>query len=180
MKHIRERIRKAYLSEVDATVCRICGKTYKMLGKHVAAHGHNPESYKLQYGLPLSVGLTSSETFKKLSDGKVEYIKNNPDQLSKMRLNNPPGSGRKRISQGKLAENLKDRAANFRRQQRLAAYESWMTRKAELSDMWLALKKVKEIALHFNVSEGSIRKWARIFNLPKRIQTFSFDMLDSP
>ncbi|MBU6247102.1 MAG: MucR family transcriptional regulator [Xanthomonadaceae bacterium] len=173
MSTIKGTRRKQYLDETMATVCKVCGKRYKMLGKHVFKHGYTPESYKLEHGLPLSVGLCSSATFEKLSELRVSEIKENPDRLLKMRLQNPPGKrwpiGRAR---GVLSLNLPFRAKAYRDHVRAAATAKWEARKEEFVSMWLAGVPMKDMAVKYTTTVSSIRNWVRNWNLPRRTMTF--------
>lgn len=47
--------------------CLICGKQFKALAPHIAKkHGMKADEYKLEFGLPITVGLTSEETKEKM------------------------------------------------------------------------------------------------------------------
>lgn len=56
-------------NESDRTRCRICGKTFNGLSRHVyAAHNMRAVEYKDRFGIPRTAGLVSDETRKKFHD----------------------------------------------------------------------------------------------------------------
>ena len=174
MTTIRGTRRKLFLDETAATVCRVCGKRYKMLGRHVFKHGFTVESYKLEHGLPLSVGLVADETFEKFSLRGIKRMNNDAIKL-KMALCNPPGSqrGKKRSRQiGALSENLPIRAKAYRDSLRAAATEKWSIRKPEFVRLWISGASLKSMAEVFGTKPCSIRNWVRNWNLPRRKMAF--------
>lgn len=74
----------------DRITCLLCGKSYKALGSHLKVHGLTSDQYKIEYGLPLSVGLDNchlteikSKRFKKMiADG---IILNDEEKLKEYR-----------------------------------------------------------------------------------------------
>jgi hypothetical protein len=76
---------RAYF-EGDRIVCLICGRTYRLLGVHLArAHDMTIEDYRERYGLPFSRGLASdAHCAMQTAHGKAraergEFTLNDPD-----------------------------------------------------------------------------------------------------
>lgn len=162
------------MSEEMATVCRECGKRYRMLGKHVLKHGLSPHDYKLKYDLPLSVGLVCQETFDRMSESKHKMWVEDPGKMAALQLANPPGH-RWPIDykpRGRLARNLPVRAKGYRDQLKAAATAKWEARKPEFVAMWMDGKPLAEMAAHFGTGTASIRNWRVKWQLPPRRMVF--------
>lgn len=103
----------------DRITCLLCGRSYKALGCHLKIHGMTSDQYKIEYGLPMSVGLDNQEIverkskqFKKmiadgiiLSDKKeVDYYRKLAQKSTKFSVRQP---FRKKVDADKLNKHLK-------------------------------------------------------------------------
>lgn len=173
MSTVRGTVRKKYMTEEDSTVCRECGKTYKLLGKHVVTHGLSPRDYKLKYGFPLTVGLCSSSTFDKFSQTKQQLFKDQPMMLVRLLLSMPPGArAQGHRAEGKLSENLPVRAKAYRDQCAARSKAIWDSRKDEFIKLWKNGVTIAKMAEHFGCKPSSIRNHRREWNLPAREMKF--------
>ena len=171
MGSIKGTVRKNYLSENDATICKECGRCFRMLGKHVMAHGMSPREYRIKYGLPLTVGLVCAETFSAMSESKTELHKNNPLLMAKMLAANPPGHGhkcRRGKAAGALARDLTIRAEAYRKMISRKSAEMWEARRNKIMEMWLAGDSYRVICDLFKCSECTLRNHLRQWGAPKR------------
>lgn len=173
----KETRRRKYLNEGDGSVCRECGKVFKMLGKHVsAAHGISPRDYKIKHGLPLTLGLVSEELFNRLSTIRSGHKNKDPLMMVRMLVANPPGPGHKchrGPTEGKLSDNLKVRAYAHRARQERNATELWESRREMFTKLWMEGATIATIMSVFGVSEGTVRSRRRTYGLPARKMTFT-------
>jgi hypothetical protein len=173
-------VRKAYLQENAATICQECGRSFRMLGRHLpVAHGMSARDYKLKYGLPLTCGLVCSETFDALSRSKQQLWKERPDLQTTMILANPPGTrdygrtGRK--SEGLLADILRVRNTAYHQMCRDKAAALWNGRKERFIELWKSGISLREMGKEFNCRPSTIRNHMIKWGLPRRRMTFVLD-----
>lgn len=169
MATYKESIRKRHLSERDATVCKICGRRFKLLGRHVTStHNMSVDEYKLKYDLPLSVGLCSQELFDVASNRQKEHCKHPGwrESLSlakrKSTIGIPQRSKLLKVALQRMMSN---------------ADERWNNRRDEFTAMWASRKPIAEMAQAFNCARKTIRDRRRWFGLPERVISPSADSM---
>ena len=153
----------------DLIPCSICGKKFRMVCRHaVVAHGISAREYKMQNGLPLSVGVVGPE-YRLMVTENNDLLKEKKERLSKFdRSLIPVGSHKgKYVPSASLSH--KQRAKEHREKTHKDAVERWASIRTEFTEMWLNGTPVKQMCIKFNVVESQIKLLRNVFGLPSRV-----------
>ena len=169
MTSVRHAQRERFGDITSLTVCKICGKECVGLAQHVvAAHGMLARDYKIKFGLPLMVGLTSPSLHQKLKAIREDVHAADPMLRVRMAVKVVPGS--QRAFPGQEPGATWRGSATYLAKHRAAKAKLCDDRRDRLTDLWLSGTPVKQIAAEFGCNESTVANHRRKLNLPAREQ----------